>query len=505
MPSTLVHLLKDTVQNYPDSEAIVFQDRRVTYTELWRNICATTNFLLQHDFNTNDRVGILLENSPEYIEAYYAVLAAGGIAVGLNAANKAGELSNCLNHCGAKWLFADSSHPELEEIAKQLGNIKIISIGKNNENISYIENYMSVVNYPFDKELNLAALSDHNKPAAIIYTSGTTGNPKGVTLSHKNLYSNIHSILDYLHLDHTDSIVNVLPFYYSYGNSILHTHLAVGGKLVLVNSMLYPNKVLEKIEEETVTGFSGVPSTFALLLHRTRLSNYNLSSIRYMTQAGGPMAPASIAQLLNELPGIEFFVMYGQTEASARLSYLPPEKLKEKMGSVGIAIPGVTLEIRKDNGTMAKTGETGEIYATGENIMLGYWNSPDLTKKSITNGWLKTGDLAKYDDDGYIYIVGRSSDMIKSGANRISPKEIEEVIHQINGIEETVVVGVDDEILGQVIKAFIVPAKDSTLNKKTILAHCKKNLPIYMIPKFVEFTNTLPKTTSGKIKRYQLQ
>lgn len=504
MPSTLVHLLAEAVRHYPDSEAVVFQDKRVTYSTLWKSICSTAEFLLQHGLEPGERVGILLENSPEYIAIYYAVLASGGVVVGLNTANKAKELTNCLNHCEAKWLFAKSNHPELSDIAKQVDTINIVLIGDKNDDINHITNYWSEVKCYPENIPNLTVLSNINQPAAIIYTSGTTGSPKGVTLSHKNLYSNIRSILDYLHLNHNDSIVNVLPFYYSYGNSVLHTHLAVGAKLILVNSMLYPKHVLDMIEKEKATGFSGVPSTFSLLLHRTDLKNYNLSTIRYMTQAGGPMTPASISRLLTEIPDIEFFVMYGQTEAAARLSYLPPSKLYEKMGSVGIAIPGVTLEIRNKVGKQVGTGETGEIYARGDNIMLGYWNAPELSKQVINDGWLKTGDLARYDEDKYIYIIGRSSDMIKTGANRISPKEIEEIIHDFNGVEEVAVIGIDDELLGQVIKAFIVPSDGASLDKKAILAHCKNNLATYKIPKFIEFIDTLPKTASGKIKRFQL-
>jgi acyl-CoA synthetase (AMP-forming)/AMP-acid ligase II len=224
-----------------------------------------------------------------------------------------------------------------------------------------------------------------------------------------------------------------------------------------------------------------------------------------MTQAGGPMAPASINRLLAEIPHIDFIVMYGQTEASARLSYLPAEKLQKKMGSIGIAIPGVTLEIRNEKGMKVAGGESGEIYATGENIMLGYWNAPELTKEVINDGWLKTGDLAHYDKDGYIYIDGRSSEMIKVGANRISPKEIEEVIVAIDGVEEVAAIGIPDEILGQVIKVFIVQNPGAILEERNIMAHCKKNLATYKMPKIINFVNELPKTASGKIKRYLLQ
>jgi len=197
--------------------------------------------------------------------------------------------------------------------------------------------------------------------------------------------------------------------------------------------------------------------------------------------------------------------MYGQTEASARLSYLPPEKLEKYAGSIGIPIPNVTLEIRDQNGSPVPTGETGEIWAAGDNIMQGYWKDPEMTATVLTGGWLKTGDLAYQDEDGFFYLVGRSSDMIKSGAHRISPNEIEEVIAELEGIEEVVALGIEDELLGQVIKVIVVLSPDSKLDKRALLAHCRKNLAIYKIPRQVDFVDEIPKTSSGKIRRFMLQ
>jgi len=333
---------------------------------------------------------------------------------------------------------------------------------------------------------------ESTQTATIIYTSGTTGQPKGVTLSHGNLSSNVCSIQQYLQLTTRDRIVNVLPFYYSYGNSVLHTHLAVGASLVLENNLLYPHNVLTTMASERATGFSGVPSTFAILLSRARIENYDLSSLRYLTQAGGAMAPAMIERLRKAVPHAKLFVMYGQTEATARLAWLPPEMLDAKPGSIGIAIPGVKLELRDKQGQPVATGETGEIWASGENIMQGYWQDPELTRKVLVDGWLKTGDLAHCDEDGYFYIDGRSADMIKTGANRISPKEIEEVILELDGVEEAVVVGVPDELLGQVIKAVVVPKPGAQIEIKQIRAHCWKHLAMYKVPKFIDFVAELP-------------
>ncbi|MCK4704112.1 MAG: long-chain fatty acid--CoA ligase, partial [Gammaproteobacteria bacterium] len=244
--------------------------------------------------------------------------------------------------------------------------------------------------------------------------------------------------------------------------------------------------------------------TYALLLSRAKLKEYDLSKLRYITQAGGAMAPASIKRFIEEVPGVEFYVMYGQTEGTARLSYLPPEDLIDKMGSIGKAVPGVTLEIRDKNDEICRPGVTGEICAKGENIMIGYWNAPDATNKAIKDGWLRTGDLAHYDEDGYLYVDGRFTEMIKVGANRISPKEIEEKIAELNGIEELAAVGVPDEVMGQVIKVFIVKKEDSGITRQIIMKHCKDKMAPYKMPKQIEFVEYLPKTASGKLQRFKL-
>ena len=503
---TIIHCLKKSVSRYPDLEAVVYKDHRITYKQLWAMVCSVVNYLHSQGIERGDRVGLLIENSPEYIAVYYGVLAAGGVTVGLNTTAKASDLINWLEHCEARFLFSSINHPEFDVIAKKhIDQLKVIGIGNYHNDHKSVCNLWSEIDDKSLLEVDMSMVVDIMSPASIIYTSGTTGSPKGVTLSHRNLISNTRSIIQYLGLSNKDSIVSVLPFYYSYGNSVMHTHLAVGAKLVLENSFMYPHKVLEKIVEENVTGFSGVPSLYSLLLSRTKLKDYDLSKVRYMTQAGGAMAPASIIRLLEEIPTVNFYVMYGQTEGTARLSYLPPENIFEKMGSIGKAIPGVTLEIHDENNNICPPGVTGEICANGDNIMIGYWNAPEETRKVIVDSWLKTGDLAHYDEDGFLYIDGRSSDMIKTGANRISPKEIEEVISCLVEVEEVAVVGVPDELLGQVIKAVIVPTSKSALEKKTVQAHCRKNLSLYKIPKIIEFTNELPKTSSGKVKRYLLQ
>lgn len=502
-PASLPELLFAATERRPDAIAVVDGERRLPYGELWTRICAVAGFLRDAGVSAGDRVALLMENSIDYVIAYYAVQVAGGACVALNTASKARDIVNWARHSDAKLLLADAQHPELAAVRSAIAReLPIVAVGESVNGAGTINwsTALAAAELAFDPSaVDAAGL------ASIIYTSGTTGHPKGVCLSHRNLCSNVQSILDYLQLSADDSIVNVLPFFYSYGNSILHTHLAAGARLVLEKSMLYPVQVLKRMADERVSGFSGVPSTYSILLNRVDMNQYDLSSLRYMTQAGGPMAPADIQRLTSTLPNVRFFVMYGQTEASARLTYLPPERLFDKLGSIGIAIPGVRIEVRDSAGSATPVGQHGELCACGDNIMQGYWKDPAMSHSVLRDGWLHTGDLAYRDEDGYLFIVGRASDMIKSGAHRISPKDIEEVVLELDGVAEVVAVGIPDELLGQVIKLIVVKRPGAELDPMAIQRHCKQNLASYKIPKTIEFADTIPRTSSGKVQRFKLQ
>jgi len=499
MQNTLIQLLYDSVQRLPDKDAVVLGEQRMNYRQLWESACGLAQYLVDNGLQPGDRVALLIENSPEYVVSYYGVLMAGGAVIGLNTAAKARDLANWISHADARCLIASEKHAELERVQQTLGPtvINYLLIGDAED-----QGWRAISSRPMPPAMDF---DPARQLAALIYTSGTTGQPKGVMLSHRNLFANVQSILSYLGLTEQDSILNVLPFYYSYGNSVLHIHLAVGATLYLENSMLYPQRVVATMVTNRVSGFSGVPSTFNLLLNRTKLNEFDLSSLRYMTQAGGPMAPANIERVKQVLPHVDFFVMYGQTEASARLSYLPPDQLESRAGSIGVPIPGVEMKIMDEQQRPVAPGTTGEIYARGDNIMLGYWKDTQASQQVFHDGWLKTGDLAYMDEDGYFYIVGRSSDMIKSGAHRISPKDIEEVILELEGVEEVAVVGVNDELLGQVIKAVIVNAPGYSIDKKQVMRHCKTNLANYKLPKHIDFADDIPRTATGKVRRFMLQ
>jgi long-chain acyl-CoA synthetase len=498
---SLPDLVRAHARSAPERVAITVGSRNCTYGQLWQQILLFADWLQRSGLRRGDRVAIVLSNCPEAVIACYGTWMAGGIAVPLNAQARAGELAPWLRHADPAALIHESGNQEIESVV-QATNARLLraAVGKQTAVLGFDETTSrrdGLAAPAFDPDLDAA-------PAMIIFTSGTTGGPKGVTLSHRNLSHNADSVVRYLELSSADSVVSVLPFYYAYGNSVLNTHLAAGGRVVLELNMVFPHAVVETIARERVSGFSGVPSTFALLLARVDLSRYDLSSLRYLTQAGGPMSVTTTQRVLAAFPQARLYVMYGQTEATARLTWLPPAMLGRKMGSAGKAIPGVEIQVRSDGRSPVAAGSIGEVWARGDNVMLGYWRDEGRTSEVLSDGWLKTGDMGRMDADGYLFLEGRRTDMIKVGAHRIYPRDVEEAIAELPGITEVAVVGIDDELLGQVVKAFVVPSVAGELDAMYIQAHCRARLAPYKIPRHVEFVQALPKTASGKIMRRAL-
>jgi long-chain acyl-CoA synthetase len=509
--------LSETALRTPDKIAVVQGNRRITYGEMDKRIFQLSSFLLGK-IKPGDRVGILSENSPEYIIAYFGIQKAGGISVDINPQYSVHEIRKILNSCSAEMVFAENKlFKVVSDVLVETPFLKtVVLLNFQDKQESQLLNLMERIS----SHIKCTSLTEilnnitHSAVfpeiagediASIVYTSGTTGEPKGIMLSHDNFISNAKSIMQYLHLTGNDKVMVVLPFCYSYGKSLLTTHIIAGGTLVLENSFMYPNVVLDKMVEEDVTGFAGVPSTFAILLNRSNIHNYRFPKLRYVTQAGGPMSPKHARELSYVLPDTHIYIMYGQTEATARLTYLEPHDLLRKPGSIGKSIPGVKIKLIKDNGTPAEKDEEGEIVVGGENVMAGYWNNPEESEKVLRGNKLFTGDIAKMDEDGYFYIVGRRSDMIKSGAHRISPKEIEEVILEMQEVHEVCVVSIEDVILGEAIRAVVVLKPGYVVDAKKIQRHCHTKLASFKIPKEVVFVDDLPKTNSGKVRGHLLK
>ena len=499
----------------PDKIFIIQGERRVSYGELEVMVSRFASFLLCTGMEKGDRIGILSKNSPEYIAVFLGIQRAGGVAVDINYQNSLHEIKTIVNHCSIKTVIAESSY--VGELGESLGVMpslqSLIGIERRARGFKFVRRKIpSHIHYAVlgdilasEPVMKTAPALTEDDLAALVYTSGTTGRPKGVMLTHGNILANARSIIDYLRLTENDRIMVVLPFCYCYGKSLFTTHLLAGGSLILENSFMYPQTVFSKMRAEEATGFAGVPSTFALMLERSNFRDFSFPTLRYVTQAGGAMPPRHARELVGLLPGTQVYLMYGQTEATARLTYLEPGELLKRPGSIGKPVPNVEVMVVTEQGRAAAAGQEGELIARGKNIMAGYWEDPEETKKVLKDGWLHTGDLGSMDKDGYLTITGRRSDMIKHGAHRVSPKEIEEVIHEMDPVHEAGVVGVHDAILGETIRAVVVLKQGAVLDAQAIQRHCQTKLASFKIPQEVLFVDALPRTTSGKVMRSALK
>jgi acyl-CoA synthetase (AMP-forming)/AMP-acid ligase II len=482
-------MIRQSMESHHGKTAVVYRGQSWTYADLRALVNTQKARLADAGLSERDRAIVWMENSTDYIATYLAVLELGGIVVALHPQTTPEEVLRIIRHVGAAGTIISPALKHWTMSDFESAGLRFILVGGDIHRMLYRD----------------AGYEVPHGVAQIIYTSGSTGRPKGVVLTHQNLIANTRSILEYLHLSHEDSVMAVLPFVYAYGNSVMLTHLFAGGSIVIENNMLYPHVVLDSMNKTGVTGLSGVSTTYALLLNHSGLKSYAFPTLRYLTHAGGPMPSELLGRIRKAFTKVPIFLMYGQTEASARLTYLPPALIDVKKGSAGKAIPGVTLKIVKEGGETARPGEVGEVWATGDNIMQGYWQDQELTSEVLQGGWLHTGDLGCLDEEGFLTIVGRNNEMIKSGAYRISPTEIEEVLMQHQQIQEAGVVGIDDPILGQKICAVVALKQAGTLTDQDVMAYCAQRLVQYKRPKVIAIVPALPKSPSGKILRARLR
>ncbi|MDE5423390.1 AMP-binding protein [Ancylomarina sp. DW003] len=469
-----------------DKDFVIGPNETITYKQVYKDSMMLASYLKNL---VGEKEGILLacENSIFSIVAYLAIIKSGNFCIPIDPLIEQGNFEYIVKTTKSKCLVF--SNKFTKTISKSIDH-------QINEN-----EFHDIIKNP---DLGIAGFSDEfdsNRIAEILYTSGSTGKPKGVVISHKNIIANTNSIIGYLKLNSDDIMGVVLPFYYCYGLSLLHTHLKVGASLVLINNFIFLPTVINNIKNYKCTGFAGVPSHFQILLKKSEsFKNTNFPHLRYVTQAGGKLHNNFIEEFINIFPSIEFFVMYGQTEATARLSYLPPEKLKEKIGSIGKPIPDVFLKVLNESCESVETGGLGEIVAKGDNIMLGYYEDEEATKAVLKNGWLYTGDIGWIDEDGYIFLESRKKEIIKVGGKRVSPKEIEEVIVSVNEVVDCTITGFHDDLLGEAIKASVVLVDDCEEKqiKKQILEECYKKLQIYKVPQLICFEEKIQVSSSGK-------
>ena len=505
--------LSSSVKSSPQKVGLVFRKKRLSYSEIDKLSNKLANVLVSKGVKRGDRVGIYLDNSVEAVISVFGILKADAVFVIINFSTKPNKLAYVLNNCRMKALITDFNKFEtISRVCQKTSHLSFVlfsgdEAGKVRTDpekfLIYEEQSNSAPSYPpvcesIDMDL-----------ATIIYTSGTTGTPKGVMMTHLNMVSAANSITTYLENTSSDVILNVLPLSFDYGLYQLLMAFKIGGTLVLDKTFLYPFEIVRTLINEKITGFPGVPTIFALLLQLENLKKYDFERLRYITNTAAALPVSHVKKLREVFPKTKIYLMYGLTECK-RVSYLPPEEMEKRPDSVGKGMPNEEVWIVDEKGEKAMPYQIGELVVRGSNVMMGYWELPQETNKVLRPGkylWEKvlyTGDLFKMDQEGFLHFVGRKDSMIKSRGEKISPKEIENVLYELEEVAEAVVVGIPDEILGEAIKAMVVLKEGAFLSEEQILKHCAQNLEDFMVPRVVEFRSALPKTESGKIKKSAL-
>lgn len=498
----------------PDAPAVDSPWTRLTYAQLAERMCSLAGHLRAAGVAPGDRVLIALPLGCAAAVAGLAVQALGACSVELDRETGATSLDAILAQTGARHAFLFGQDARRWTGRAQLTHLWVVHASRPPERMLQVLAPATCTWVQEDGALDpetraelLEALpaTPSEAHASIVFTSGSTGTPRGVIQTFGNIAANTRSIVEYLGLTPRDRAMLILPLHYCYGKSVLQTHLLAGGSVFLDPRFMYPQVVLEAMATEACTGFAGVPLTFELLRRQAAPESLAKLKLRYLTQAGGGMAPDTVRWTRESFQPAELFVMYGQTEATARLSYLPPSRAEEKAGSIGIAIPGVELRVVGDDGAPLPTGETGHLVARGANVTPGYLGSPEDTAAVLRDGWLWTGDLAWRDADGFFFLVGRAKEILKIGGHRVSPAELEHALARHPAVLEVAVVGVPDALGGEAAVAVVVARPETQPREDDLRRFCRESLPAHKVPRNVVFTDALPRGSNGKVLKAELR
>ncbi len=485
-----------------DKIAIVIEGHAYTYAQLRDSAGRLARALLVRGLKRGDRVAIYMDNTWPCVVSLYATLQAGGVFLIVNPQTKSDKLDFILEDSGARILVTDG-HLQ-KEFLSVLSRVPVVICSGAVPEGHAIEAFDTVL-----AGATAAHLSSEIIPldlAALIYTSGSTGNPKGVMQTHQSMLFAARSLIEYLRLDASHRILCVLPIAFDYGLYQLLMAVQLGATLVMERSFTYPAQVFARMREQQVTVFPGVPTIYAMLISSHARSPLCFPEVTRVTNTAAALPDDFVARLREVFPSALIYKMYGLTECK-RVSYLEPELVDSKPGSVGKAIPGTETYLLSSDGQPVPAGDTGILYVRGPHVMLGYWNRPDLTDHMLKPGKLPgervlcTQDFFRMDAEGFLYFVGRSDDVIKTRGEKVSPVEVENAMYAIKGLREVAVIGIADELLGQAIRAYVVLEPDTAMNDKQLRLACAARLENFMVPKEFVFCVELPKTATGKISK----
>jgi long-chain acyl-CoA synthetase len=509
-----IYLLHDVFEKnlveFSQKKAVICGEKAISYFELEDLSNQLAHALIDKGLQRLDRVAICLENSIESVVAIFAILKANGIFVLIHPQTKSAKLQTILKDSGSKILLAETSITE--QLIGDLIDAQFCTV-------ILVQRDGSPSTFAI-KGTSFWSLIDNgertNRPqrkcveddvASLIYTSGSTGKPKGVTLTHSNMLFAANSITNYLRNTSEDVILNCLPLAFDYGLYQVLMSMKFGGTVVLEKNFLYPYQLIGLVNKEKITGLPVIPTMIAILLEYKNLEKYSLPSLRYITSTGQTFPSSHLLRLKAIFPNVEIFSMYGLTECK-RVSYLPSEQVFQRPNSVGKAMSNTeTYLIDETENPIDTPHKIGQLLVRGENVMQGYWNCPEETSVVLKNfPWcldrlLLTGDLFYFDEEGYLFFVGRKDDLIKVSGEKVWPKEVEDVLYLLGDVLEAIAYSIPDPILGQLIRAEVVLQEGTQLTNQDLQQHCSQHLEKFKVPKSIEIKKTLPKTETGKLMR----
>jgi long-chain acyl-CoA synthetase len=487
----LAAAFRDCAQKHAQKIAIFFGEKEISFSALLADAHATGARLKnQFGVKPGDRVAIWLKNCPEFPVSVFGILFADAVVVPINNFLKPAEVGYILNDAGIDVMITDA---DLSAHEKDLATIRP------SLKLLRVEDFSSEIGNP-KSEIGNSSRSEPDL-AVIIYTSGTTGKPKGAMLSHGNLLDNVNSCRVVLAMVADDTFAVILPLFHTYMMTVgIFLPFTVGGAIVLVKSLHPPRAMIQEIFSRRATILPAVPSFYRMLLGAQLPTPM---PIRIFISGSAPLPMQTLTEF-EEKFHVPLIEGYGLSEASPVVSKNPLRGVR-KPGSIGIPVANVEMSVQDNEGKMLGTGETGEICVRGKNVMMGYWNQPEETKKAFRNDWLLTGDVGHRDADGYYYITDRKKDMLIVNGINVYPREIEEVIYHYPGVREAAVIGVPDARRGEQPVAFVSPAEGQTLDEKALLQFIRSKLADYKAPKQIIILPSLPKNATGKILKTELR
>ncbi|MEY2194699.1 long-chain-fatty-acid--CoA ligase [Neobacillus sp. BF23-41] len=490
--------LKNSAARFPSNIAYTFLNQSKTYAELDKVVDCVAAGLAAQGIRKGDKVALLLGNCPEFVIAFYGILRAGAVVVPINPTYTSGEISYILSNSHARAVITHSSlDSTISPLREQLEHLTMVIYTDSIKSEWTWESLLQKTN-----DIFVSPCIDEDDLAVILYTSGTTGKPKGAMLSHRNLASNVESLSRLTEFTEEDRLITVLPMFHVFSMTVcINMPIACGGTIVIVPKFS-PAEVVNTIRREKATLFAGVPTMFNFMLQLPEQTAADFSSIRACF-SGGASIPVELLHKFEEKYNVRIIEGYGLSE-TAPVTAFNPLRGTRKPGSVGIDIPDVKNKVVDPDGIEVPRGEVGELIVKGPNVMMGYLGMPEATFSALKDGWFYTGDLARMDEEGYIYIVDRKKDMILVGGYNVYPREVEEVLYQHPAIVEAAVIGITDNEYGEIVKAFVVTNNES-ITIDNILHFCQDKLAKYKLPKQVEFMKELPKNSTGKILRRALR